>query len=93
MRKPRITEIFLIQIIFYSIFWFWDDYVATLLSTIFSVICIFILIVSLIAEWIEPSKVPKWYFQVMIASILAPIITGIFFIGIMGLGTEWMDKF
>jgi hypothetical protein len=92
MRKPKVTEIFLAQIIFYSFLWFVNDYIATLLTVSFTGICIFILIVSIIAEWIEPSKVPRWYFYLMIASILAPIITAIFFLG-LGLGTNWMNEF
>ncbi|RMG86970.1 MAG: hypothetical protein D6714_03225, partial [Bacteroidetes bacterium] len=80
-------------VIFYAGLWFWNDYIATMLSLAFPAICFFILIISLIAEWIEPSKVPKWYFQVMIVSILAPLVTGIFFVVVLDFGLQWMEKF
>lgn len=31
-RRLNITEIFLLQAIFYTLLWLWNDYVATLLS-------------------------------------------------------------
>lgn len=92
MKNLKPLELFLIQIIIYSILWLSNDYIATFLSLTFTAIFFFILLVSIIAEWIEPSKVPRWYFKFMLVSIIAPLVAGIFFVGIMGLGTEWVNS-
>ena len=48
-----------------------------------------ILIVAVIAEMIEKSKVPRSYFYFMLGSILIPLIVGFIFIGLMGGDLEW----
>ncbi len=90
MLRLRPIEIFLIQFIFYLALWLWNDYVATLVSTIFASICLFILIISLITELIEPSKVPRWYFMLMAASIIAPILAALLFVGLMDGQLDWV---
>jgi hypothetical protein len=61
-----LSEIFMIQAILYLILWLWNDYAATIFSLSFAAIAFFILIIALIAEVIEPSKVPRKYFYVML---------------------------
>ena len=80
---------FLIQFIIYTALWLISDFTATLVTLVFTAIFIFVLIISLIAEFIEPSKVPPWYFRFMIVSILAPIIAAGIFVGIMGADFDW----
>lgn len=92
MLNLRPLELFLIQFIFYIGLWLWDDYIASLISIIFVAICSFIFIISLITEWIEPSKVPRWYFVFMIASIFAPFIAGAIFVGFMGGQLQWLPN-
>lgn len=91
MQKIGLLEIFLMQILAYTLLWIWDDFAATLVSSAFFMIMIFILIVSLIAEILEPSKVPKWYFKFMGISILAPCITALIFVIIFEGKLEWME--
>ena len=69
----------------------WDDYIATLISATFAVIAFCILIVSLIAELLERSKVPTWYFWGMAISVVAPILTAILFVSLMGGELVWME--
>ena len=57
----------------------WNDYVALILSLSFSLICLFILAISLVAETMERSKAPKWYYYTMVVSIVAPLIATAFF--------------
>jgi len=90
MLNLRPIEIFLIEFIIYIILWLSNDYIATLVTLIFTSILICVLIVALIAEILERSKVPPWYFSFMIASILAPIIAAGIFIGFYGVDLEWM---
>ncbi len=91
MPKIRPVEIFLIQFIIYCILWLWDDYVASLLTLVFTAIFIFLFIISVLAELIEPSKVPRWYYYFMGISVLAPIIAALVFVLFMGVDFEWMS--
>jgi hypothetical protein len=84
------TEVFLIQALFYIVFWLWNDHVATILTLSFSAIALFILVISLIAEVFDRSKVPRWYFWVMGISILTPLIIGAFFLTIKNGTLDWM---
>ena len=93
MPKIRPIELFLIQFIIYSVLWLWDEYLASLLTLVFTAIAIFILAISLMAELIEPSKVPRWYFYSMVVSIIAPILSAIVFVYLVGMDFEWMTEF
>lgn len=91
MNKSRWLEVLLAEVIIYFLLWLYDDYLATILSLIFGSICLLVLIVSIIVEIIEPSKVPRWYFTTMIVSILAPAIAfGIFFM--IGGEISWLTE-
>jgi hypothetical protein len=83
-------EIFLIQIIVYLLLWLWNDFVATLLSLSFAAIGFFVLVISIIAEIIDRSKVPRWYFYVIIISVLTPILVGSLFMYIKNGSLDWM---
>ena len=82
MPRLRLFEIFLIQFLVYLVLWLWDDYIASLLSIIMIFITAAILIVALIAELIEKSKVPRSYFIFMLGSILIPVLVGLIFIAL-----------
>jgi hypothetical protein len=86
----RLSEIFMIQAVLYLILWLWNDYAATILSLSFAVIAAFILIIALIAEVIEPSKVPRKYFWVMVISALMPLLVGSFFMYLKKGTLDWM---
>lgn len=91
MEKIRPIEIFLAQLVIYLLIWIFNDYLATLLSIIFGSIFFLILLISLIVEIIERSKVPRSYFLFMLASVLAPIAASLIYITISG-GLEWMKN-
>lgn len=91
MSKIRTTEILLIEVIIYLILWFFNEYLATMLSLILGTICLLILLISLVVEWIEHSKVPRWYFAFMFMSVLAPILAAIIYLGISG-NMDWMES-
>ena len=88
----RPIEIFMIEFIFYTILWLVDDYIASLVSVILGFIFASILIVALISEFIEPSKVPRSYYYFMIVSILAPLLAGALFVGLMDGQLDWLEK-
>ncbi len=84
------TEVFLIEAIIYIAMWMWDEYVATIMTLSFSSIALFVLVISLISELIERSKVPRWYFTYMLISILTPLIIGAFFWVLNNGSFPWM---
>jgi len=73
--------------------WLWDDYIASLISAIFASIFFFILVISILVELIEPSKVPRSYFSFMVISVLCPILVGVVFFNIMGGELDWFTGF
>lgn len=84
-----LTEIALLQVVFYGALWLMSDYTATLLTIIFPVVFLLILIVALFAELIDKSKTPRWYFKLMIISIIVPILTAILFVAALGADFDW----
>lgn len=73
MRRLSTLELFLLEFILFFGLWLIYPYLATLLTTIFTCICFFLLLFSWISERLEPSRVPAWYFSMMWVSILAPL--------------------
>lgn len=74
IKNIGILEICLFQVIFYAGLWFMDEYFAILMTSILTVIFFAILIVSLIAELLDRSKVPRSYFKIMAVSVFIPLI-------------------
>ena len=68
------------QAVAYSAIWIWNEYVAFYITVIFPSIILFLMILSLIADLIEPSRIPRWYYKLMLISIVIPVmIGGVFF--------------
>ena len=86
-------EILIAEAIIYIIFWITNEYVATLMTFIAVPIFTGILIVSLIAEKIERSKISKDYFILMAGLALIP---SVIFIGIFiangGTSFDWAKQ-
>lgn len=70
---------FLIQVVFYAALWLWDEYAALFVSIAFSAIAFFLLLIALVAEWIERSKVPSFFFLFLLISFLTPLLMTISF--------------
>jgi len=79
LKSIGIIEISLAQMIIYCLLWLSNPYLATLLTAIIVPIFTMLLIISLIAEYLDRSKVPKSYFKIMFLSILIPLFVGLFF--------------
>lgn len=73
-------EFTLLQVIAYSLAWFYNEYVATLLTIIIPAIIVAVLIISAISDLIEPSRVGFKYYKYMILSVLIPLIVAAFFL-------------
>ncbi len=89
--RVSLFEIFLIQVILYSIIWLTNDYLASYMSVVIPSICGAVLIVAMISEYIEPSKISRKYFWFMGISLLTPLLVGAFFMTINGGYLEWMQ--
>lgn len=72
--KLSIAEVFLLEFIGWFGLWLFNDYLATLLTLIIGAIVFAVLVIALISEAIERSKVPRRYFWVMAVSVLAPLL-------------------
>jgi len=82
----------LAECVLFCAVWLWDEYVASYATIILPGVMAVILLLSLIADWIEPSRIPKWYYYIMVISILIPLVVGMFFIYIYGGNLSWMKK-
>lgn len=71
----RLVEIALIELIIFLLLWFWNGFLAFYLTVALTFICFFILVIALLAEWIETSKVKRIYFYAMAISIIIPWIS------------------
>ena len=84
-----LLEIFLIEVVLYSILWLVSDYTATLMTLLLPIIFFALLVISLITELVQRSKVPHWYYWFMVISIIAPILTAALFVYILGIDFDW----
>lgn len=82
--RPSLLEIFLFEVVLWLGLWLLTDYVATLLTLAVGAIVSAILVIALLAEWVERSKVPRSYFNIMALSLLAIIVAAGIYIIIFG---------
>ena len=85
-----LPEIILIQTILYSGLWILSPYAGFMLSMIVATISATILIISLIMELVDRSKVPKIYFRFMLTAVICPIVVALFFIAFYPDAMSWM---
>lgn len=91
LKNLGIVEISLFQIILYSLMWLSNSYFATLMTAIIVPIFFALLLISIIAELIDRSKVPKWYFKFMALSMLIPLFVAAFFFRANDGFFDWMQ--
>ena len=89
-NRNYITEIALFQAIFYIFLWIINEYVANLITFILVPIFTAILIISIIAEKIEKSKVSRSYFLGIFLSIIIPLVIYGLFQFIYKGSTDWL---
>lgn len=77
-------EIFLLEMAVWLALWLLDNYLATLLTLILTAIVFAVLVIALISEAIDRSKVPRKYFWIMGISVIAPILSALFYLLIFG---------
>ncbi|MBL7782778.1 MAG: hypothetical protein JNM22_16240 [Saprospiraceae bacterium] len=80
LNRISLLEIFLLEMVVWLGLWLSNDYVATLLTLTIGAIVSVVLIIALIAELIERSKVPRRYFQIMGISILSIVLAALLYL-------------
>lgn len=77
MNKIGLIEITLFQIITYLSLWIWNGFIALYITLCLSTICFLILLIAIIAEWLDPSKIPRrFFFGLMLSGVFVPLIIG-----------------
>jgi MFS family permease len=72
----------------------WNDYVATILSLCFGAIAFLVLLLALVAELFERSRVPRFFFYAMSLSAIAPALVSILFVVFIKHGNlDWRHLF
>ncbi len=90
--RPSLLEIFLFEVVAWLGLWLLSDYIATLLTFIVGAIVLAILVIALLAEVVERSKVPRSYFHIMALSMLAIIAAAGLYILIFGGHLNFLEK-
>jgi len=92
--KLRLTlvEIFLFQTIVWLVLWLLNDYVAALLTLIVGAIVSAVLVIALISEAIERTKVPRWYFSIMALSVVSMLLATLIYVGLLGGQLDFLSK-
>lgn len=85
-----LPELILVQLILYAGLWLISPYVGFMLSMIVATISAAILVISLIMELVDRSKVPKIYFRFMLTAVICPIVVALFFIAFYPDAMGWM---
>jgi hypothetical protein len=85
-------EIIILEAILFACLWLWNEYLAFMLSIIFIPLCIAILVIAKIADFIEPSKISKNFYRMLVGLAIVPIILLLVFWSIFGGEFEWMKQ-
>ena len=64
--------------------WLLNDYLAALLTAILGSIVFVVWLIAQISEYLEPSRVPSWYFQLLLTTLLATLATAGLYIAMNG---------
>ncbi|MDO8365880.1 MAG: hypothetical protein Q7T20_03715 [Saprospiraceae bacterium] len=90
--RLSLFEIFLLQTIGWLGLWLISDFLAALLTIIIGAIVSAVLIIALISEIIERSKVPRKYFQVMGLSILSLALAAVIYVTLLGGQMDFLTR-
>ena len=85
-------EIFLVQVIIFTLIYLIDTYVGFLVCLILGCIAVALLILSLVFEIIDRSKVPMAYYLFMLNTAIAAFIVLIAFSFFIYGSFDWMNE-
>ncbi len=90
--RLRLVEIILLQVIFYSLIYLWNSYIGFLLCLIIACIAFAILLLSLIFDALEKSKIPRSYYWFILSASLVPALVAIFFSYFLVGSFDWLNE-
>lgn len=76
--NQRSGLILLGQLIFYLSLLLYDDQIGKVVAVAVFVLALVVGTLSFVVEWIQPSKVSRWYFELVVISVLAPLLVLVF---------------
>jgi len=82
-----VLEIFLVEVVIFMTLWLLAPFWAGLFTFIIPLIAIPILLIALIAELLERSKISRIYFVMMLISIIVPPLVAVVYSWLSG--NEW----
>lgn len=88
--RVSLFEIFLFQVVLYGALWLYDEFMASFMCISIPIIVLVILIISLLAELFEPSRISRKYFWIMGISIVVPLIVGLGFYMMYDGKLDWL---
>lgn len=88
--RTNLAIALLVQAVTYTGLWLWDEYVASYFTLIIPGVILIILILATISDFIEPSRIPGWYYGLMLVSIITPIVIGAVFYYLYDGHLEWL---
>lgn len=91
IHLQQLAIVVMSEFVVYAAAWLWNEYVAAYATIILPGIIFVVFLLALIADWIEPSRIPKWYYIVMIISILVPLVVGALFMYLYRGQLDWLQ--
>jgi hypothetical protein len=88
--RTNLSIAVLLQAVVYSGVWLWNDYVATYFTVIIPGIIFMILVLATVSDFIEPARIPKWYYGLMLVSMVTPIVIGAIFYYLYDGRLDWL---
>lgn len=73
-------EIFFVEIIVFLGLWLWNEQVAKVFTFIIPLVCGAILLIAVISELLERTKISRLYFIGMLISVLTPLLVAFFYL-------------
>jgi hypothetical protein len=90
--RLSLLEILILETAAWLGLWLVSDYLASLLTLVLGAIVSAILLIALISEAIERSKVPRRYFQIMAVSLAAIVIAAGIYLTLLGGHLSFLRK-
>lgn len=72
-----------------SCLWLVQDYLASFLCLLIPMLALVLMVVSFIAELLEKSNLPSWYYRLMWVLVLVPLVVLLIFSSINHFQLDW----
>lgn len=84
MKNKIYWQLFMVECMVWLAVWLLNDYLAALLTAILGSMVFAVWLIAKISEYLEPSRVPSWYFSVLLTTLLATLSTAGFYVVLNG---------